>query len=173
MICPVSKKEPWRILINRYIPKGINQSFNIKFLSSTDGPGLKVFYIWVKSPNCGCLVTWFYYQLIAKPGNKTATVPWLDPHIPKVSTYSNLTSTSLKYNRTHCILSFAAVNNLEKLYFFKEASGLKIQWSILQSWVSYRASVSRTLETLPWHQGSILTSKIIGNLTICLTACSG
>ena len=24
---------------------------------------------------CGCLVTWFCYQLIAKPGNKTATPP--------------------------------------------------------------------------------------------------
>ena len=35
--------------------------------------------IWVKSRNCGCLVTWFCYQLIAKPGNKTATVPWPDP----------------------------------------------------------------------------------------------
>ena len=35
--------------------------------------------IWVKSRNCGCLVTWFCYQLIAKPGNKTAEVPWLDP----------------------------------------------------------------------------------------------
>ena len=31
--------------------------------------------------NCGCLVTWFCYQLIAKPGNKTATVPWPDPYI--------------------------------------------------------------------------------------------
>ena len=32
--------------------------------------------IWVRSWNCGCLVTWFCYQLIAKPGNKAATVPW-------------------------------------------------------------------------------------------------
>ena len=32
--------------------------------------------IWVRSRNCGCLVTWFCYQLIAKPGNKTAAVPW-------------------------------------------------------------------------------------------------
>ena len=29
--------------------------------------------------NCGCLVTWFCYQLIAKPGNKTAAVSWPDP----------------------------------------------------------------------------------------------
>ena len=36
--------------------------------------------IWVRSQNCGCLITWFCYQLIAKPGNKTATVPWPDPY---------------------------------------------------------------------------------------------
>ena len=34
----------------------------------------------VRSRNCGCVVTWFCYQLIAKPGNKTATVSWPDPH---------------------------------------------------------------------------------------------
>ena len=32
------------------------------------------FITWVRSRNCGCLVTWFCYQLIAKPGNKTAAV---------------------------------------------------------------------------------------------------
>ena len=37
--------------------------------------------IWVRSLNCGCLVTWFCYQLIAKPGNKTAAVSWPDPFI--------------------------------------------------------------------------------------------
>ena len=36
--------------------------------------------IWVRSWNCGCLVTWFCYQLIAKPGNKTAAVLWPDPY---------------------------------------------------------------------------------------------
>ena len=37
--------------------------------------------IWVRSWNCGCLVTWFCYQLIAKPGNKTAAVLWPDPYV--------------------------------------------------------------------------------------------
>ena len=37
--------------------------------------------IWVRSRNCGCLVTWFCYQLIAKPGNKTAADLWPDPNI--------------------------------------------------------------------------------------------
>ena len=34
--------------------------------------------IWVRSRNCDCLVTWFCYQLVAKPGNNTATVRWPD-----------------------------------------------------------------------------------------------
>ena len=36
-------------------------------------------YIKVRSWNCSCLITWFCYQLIAKPGNKTAALPWTDP----------------------------------------------------------------------------------------------
>ena len=36
--------------------------------------------IWVRSRNCGYLVTWFCYQLIGKPGNKTAPVSWPDPY---------------------------------------------------------------------------------------------
>ena len=35
--------------------------------------------IWVRSRRCGCLVTWFCYQMIAKPGNKTAALSWPDP----------------------------------------------------------------------------------------------
>ena len=34
--------------------------------------------IWVGSWRCSCLVTWFCYQLIAKPCNKTAAPPWPD-----------------------------------------------------------------------------------------------
>ena len=45
-----------------------------------DGPWGKIYSIWVRSRNCGCLVTWFCYQLIAKPVNKTATVSWPDPY---------------------------------------------------------------------------------------------
>ena len=39
-------------------------------------------FIWVRSPRCGCLVTWFCYQLIAKPGNKLAAPPWPDSYRP-------------------------------------------------------------------------------------------
>ena len=37
-------------------------------------------WIWSRSRNCGCLVTWFCYQLIAKPGYRTAAVSWPDPY---------------------------------------------------------------------------------------------
>ena len=51
---------------------------NLAFLDCT----LYVYiHIWVWSRNCSCLVTWFCYQLIAKPGNKTAAVSWPDPYI--------------------------------------------------------------------------------------------
>ena len=39
------------------------------------------FLIWVRSRRCGCLITWFCYQLIAKSGNKTAAPSWPDPYI--------------------------------------------------------------------------------------------
>ena len=37
-------------------------------------------FIWVRSRRCGCLVTWFYYQMIAKPGNTTAAPLWPDSY---------------------------------------------------------------------------------------------
>ena len=43
------------------------------------------FYIWVRSRNCGCLVTWFCYLSIANPGNKTAKVSWPDSYLVKWS----------------------------------------------------------------------------------------
>ena len=42
--------------------------------------GKMFLYIWMRSRNWGCLVPWFCYQLIAKPGNKTAAVPWPHPY---------------------------------------------------------------------------------------------
>ena len=36
--------------------------------------------IWVRSRRWGCLVTWFCYQMIAKPGNRTSPPPWPDPY---------------------------------------------------------------------------------------------
>ena len=60
-------KKPFRYMLlsvcHTYIPtEGISQ------------------HIWLRSRNCGCLVTWFCYQLIAKPDNKTAAVSWPAPY---------------------------------------------------------------------------------------------
>ena len=45
--------------------------------------------MWVRSGNYGCFVTWFCYKLIAKPGNKTATVSWPDPYPRKTVGFNN------------------------------------------------------------------------------------
>ena len=50
-------------------------------ISPLNNSGTRFLCIWVRSRNCGCHVTWFCYQLIAKPGNKTAAVPWPDPYV--------------------------------------------------------------------------------------------
>ena len=41
--------------------------------------------IWVTSWSWGCHVTWFCYQLIAKPGNKTAAPSWPDPYTTSIT----------------------------------------------------------------------------------------
>ena len=66
-----------------------NQSLGSRFVklaySFYFGPWLLVFcsskWIWVRSRRCGCLVTWFGFQWIAKPGNMTAAPSWPDPYI--------------------------------------------------------------------------------------------
>ena len=47
-------------------------------------------FIWVRSRNVAVLLTWFCYQLIAKPGDKTAAVTWPDPY-----TYTGISTHSL------------------------------------------------------------------------------
>ena len=68
--------------------------------------------IWVRSWNCGCLVTWFCYQLIAKPGNKTATVSWPDPYTHYRFQTSNKSSlvkcnTAVTPLQPHCSLALS------------------------------------------------------------------
>ena len=55
-------------------------------------------YIWVRSQNCGRLVTWFCYQLIAKPGKKTATVSWPDPYAMWAQLIDAMIKTQLRFN---------------------------------------------------------------------------
>ena len=69
--------------------------------------------IWVRTPSCGCLATWFCYQLIAKPGNKTATILRPDPYThalsPVVVSMNTLyTLRGYLVNTTHLGLPFTA-----------------------------------------------------------------
>ena len=58
----------WKFLL-------INTDLTRKFLCN---PGIYQIR-WVRSQRCACLVTWFCYQMIAKPGNKTAAYLWPGP----------------------------------------------------------------------------------------------
>ena len=73
--------------------------------------------IWVRSRNCGCLVTWFCYQLIAKPGNKRATVSWPNQYIvrmPSSQRAHDIMIMSLQYNY-HIMGYFSAFWSSSKL----------------------------------------------------------
>ena len=84
--------------------------------------------IWVRSRNFGCLVTWFCYQLIAKPGNKTATVSWPDPYIYILCEYAllflylYLITDEIKYFYLYFIGIFAVFER----YFSNKISHLQI-----------------------------------------------
>ena len=60
---------------------------------------LKMICIWVRSQNWGCLVTWFCYQLIPKPVNKTATVSWPDPFIISINCAASVSGTWKKIDK--------------------------------------------------------------------------
>ena len=47
--------------------------------------------MWVRSRRCACLVTWFWYQLIANPDNKTVAPLWPCPYHPREAEALNLT----------------------------------------------------------------------------------
>ena len=59
-------KSIWKLLLSRHLQSGA-----VMIQSNKIG---------VRSWNCGCLVNWFCYQLIAKPVNKTAKVLWPNPY---------------------------------------------------------------------------------------------
>ena len=56
-------------------PNHISTSFVVSYASTPNN----TLQIWVRLWRCSCLVDWFCYQMIAKPGNKTATPSWPDP----------------------------------------------------------------------------------------------
>ena len=65
-----------------YCPHGWDMGvFIVSILRKIDHVLIASHCIWVRSLRCGCLVTWFCYHSIAKPGNKKAAPSWPDPYI--------------------------------------------------------------------------------------------
>ena len=76
------QKQVSRAWIGNYIPPNSITSLRgrrLKVGSRNNYPCCMfdpIFIIWVRSRRCGCLVTWFCYRLIAKPGNRTTAPSW-------------------------------------------------------------------------------------------------
>ena len=108
-------------------------------------PGM---YIWVRSRNCGCLVTWFCYQLIAKPDNKTAAVSWPNPYDANLVVLAQI-HYKLSYGQAEFprILSQMAkmkvkVNDIHfqyRLRVSQDACLVQVCWFQLRFMSSYRA----------------------------------
>ena len=73
-------------------------------------------YIWVRPQRCGCLVTWFCYYLIAKPGNMTATPSWPDPYAFTHSFTHFSTLSPLHFFNQPSIHSFMLINSLLRAF---------------------------------------------------------
>ena len=60
-------------------------------------------HIWVRSWRCACHVTWFCYQMIAKPGNKTGPPSRPDPYQQAHEMCNSLTDISTTLPTRNCI----------------------------------------------------------------------
>ena len=105
-----------------------------------------LYTIWVRTRNCSCLVTWFCYQMIAKPGNKTATVPWPNP-------YANMI-----YHIFIYMLLFFIYGNLSYQVLYK------ITWTT-QKWQDY--SRCNTWELVPVNDVSFIGDILFSLCWLC------
>ena len=112
--------------------------------------------IWVRSRNCGCLVTWFCYQLIAKPGNKTAKVPWPDPY---------LDSPTHHHHNMYCLIgSRKMYSTIPEICFvgvgkFHPYPSRLQHWPFLQSWNCPRANeatIKNMGKYMTWHESTMV-----------------
>ena len=61
--------------------------------------------MWVEPQRCDCLVTWFCYHLIAKPGNRTAPPSWPGARFTK----KNLPAIQIRWKLYHAITLLLAI----------------------------------------------------------------
>ena len=109
------------------------------------------FSIWVRSRNCDCLVTWFCYHLIAKPGNKTATVSWPDP-------YRGTPNWNNTYSRSNEPLPMAIhYGDVIMGAIASQITNLTIVYSTVYSDADQRKHQSSTSLTFVWgiHRGPV------------------
>ena len=109
--------------------------FNIKMVMRLGIPiPEKVVLIWIRSWRCSCLVTWFCYQLIAKPGNKTVAPPWPDPFIeidpggqwvPAIPPISHPSSHSLT-PPSPCQIQFSQLSSPPQFHHLPRAPGPRL-----------------------------------------------
>ena len=114
--------------------------------------------IWVRTRNCGCLVTWFCYRLIAKPGNKTAAVSWPDPYIFAILYWC-------KICRNICILNkplsepilFMLIWTLMWIYWWDSVRKMSLHWFTLELYLSCtNPSISEYPSIYGLNKGAIL-----------------
>ena len=70
----------WLCVKEKFFPSW-NESFKELEFQGSEYQVQVLYCIWVRSQRCGCPVTKFCYQMIAKPGNKTAALSWPDPYL--------------------------------------------------------------------------------------------
>ena len=117
--------------------------------------------IWVRSRNCGCLVTWFCYQLIAKPGNKTATVSWPDPYTLPPTHVNERSITAKSHKRQLFVQQLILANGIIEALHYQPFVRSNHGWHI---WCNndYVRQVPNTLYMMTSSNGNIF--RVIGHL---------
>ena len=100
--------------------------------------------IWVRSRNCRCLYAWFCYLLIAKPGNKTAAVPWPDRYWDQIKWPT--------FYRQHLLMYFPGI---------KFILWLKFHWSLFLDMLFVTSGGSLT--HLPLNKMAAITQTLFSD----------
>ena len=116
---------------------------------------LTYIYIWVRTRNCGCLVTWFCYQLIAKPDNKTAAILWPDPYYVIAPYWHDTGSWNPASSKTRTIL-------------YKSISWLLMSWrrkDCVMIMITYELLNLRALKFSPLNKIDLF--QCLGKIFVC------